>query len=155
MLKIFYGCPTIYATTTSFCKMLLFELVSKLILPIFFPIKKKIFWFWAFMQRNEVGLEGKAPGFFFKSIWDRKMFDTSFWKLGALVSTSKNNFWKFIFAKGQSISKCLFGALKLNVSQKANGNKSTWGIIALKSNFFVHFWENWGYLKVLLKLTDL
>ena len=42
-----------------------------------------------------------------------------------------------ITAKGQLISKCLFGVF--NFSQKMNENKSTWGIIAVKSNFFVHF----------------
>ena len=45
---------------------------------------------------NLIGLEGKALGKFFKSfdIWDRKMFYASFWKLGALVLTSKSIFWK-------------------------------------------------------------
>ena len=36
--------------------------------------------------------------------------------------------------KGQSISKCLFGFF--NFSQKTKKNKSTWGIIVVKSNFF-------------------
>ena len=55
--------------------------------------------------------------------------------------------------KGQLISKCLFGVF--NLSQKTNENKSTWGIIVVKSNFFVRFWVNWGYQKDILKITDL
>ena len=39
--------------------------------------------------------------------------------------------------KGQLLSKCLFGVFKF--FQKANENKSTWGIIVVKSNFFVCF----------------
>ena len=39
--------------------------------------------------------------------------------------------------KGQLISKCLFGVFKF--FQKTNENKSTWGIIVVKSNFFVRF----------------
>ena len=39
--------------------------------------------------------------------------------------------------KGHLISKCLFGVF--NFSQKTNENKSTWGIIVVKSNFFVRF----------------
>ena len=41
--------------------------------------------------------------------------------------------------KGQSISKCLFGVLKFY--QKANENKSTRGIIVVKSFFLFNFWE--------------
>ena len=41
--------------------------------------------------------------------------------------------------KGQLISKCLFSVFKL--FQKTNENKSTWGIIVVKSNFFVRFLE--------------
>ena len=37
--------------------------------------------------------------------------------------------------KGHLISKCQFGVF--NFSQKMNENKSTWGIIVLKSIFFV------------------
>ena len=39
--------------------------------------------------------------------------------------------------KGQLISKCLFGVF--NFSQKTNENMSTWGIVVVKSNFFVRF----------------
>ena len=39
--------------------------------------------------------------------------------------------------KGQLISKCRFGAF--NFFQKTNKNKSTWGIIVVKSNLFVRF----------------
>ena len=56
-------------------------------------------------------------------------------------------------AKGQLFSKCLFDVF--NFSQKTNENKSTWVIIVVKANCFVGFLENWGYQKVLLKLTDL
>ena len=42
-------------------------------------------------------------------------------------------------AKGQLISKCLFGVF--NFFQKMNKNKSTWGIIVVKSNSFIHFLE--------------
>ena len=41
--------------------------------------------------------------------------------------------------KGQLISKCLIGAF--NFFQKTNENKSTWGIIVVKSNSFVRFLE--------------
>ena len=41
--------------------------------------------------------------------------------------------------KGQLISKCLFGVF--NFFQKTNKNKSTWGIIVVKSNLFVRFLE--------------
>ena len=40
-------------------------------------------------------------------------------------------------AKGQLISKCLFGVF--NFSQKTNENKSTWGIIVVKLNIFIRF----------------
>ena len=42
-------------------------------------------------------------------------------------------------AKGQLISKWFFGSV--NFLQKTNENKSTWGIIVVKSNSFVHFFE--------------
>ena len=45
----------------------------------------------------------------------------------------------YIIAKGQLISKCLFGGF--NFFQKTNENKSTWGIIVVKSNSSVHFLE--------------
>ena len=67
------------------------------------------------------------------------------------ISWFSRNSW--ISTKGQLISKCFFGVF--NFSQKTNENKSTLDIIVVKSNFFVLFWENWGYQKVLLKLTDL
>ena len=57
------------------------------------------------------------------------------------------------FTKGQLISKCLFGVFSF--SQKTKENKSTRGIIILKLIFFVRFLGNWGFQKVLLKLTDL
>ena len=41
--------------------------------------------------------------------------------------------------KGHLISKCLFGVFKF--FQKTNKNKSTWGIIVVKSNFFIRFLE--------------
>ena len=50
--------------------------------------------------------------------------------------------WQFfspLCFKGQLISKCIFGAFKF--FQKTNENKSTWGIIVVKSNFFVRFLE--------------
>ena len=40
-------------------------------------------------------------------------------------------------SKGQLILKCLFDVF--NFSQKTNKNKSTWGIIVVKLNFFVRF----------------
>ena len=40
-------------------------------------------------------------------------------------------------SKGQLILKCLFDVF--NFSQKTNKNKSTWGIIVVKLNFFIHF----------------
>ena len=41
--------------------------------------------------------------------------------------------------KGQIISKWFFGVF--NFLQKTNENKSTWGIIVVKSNSFVRFLE--------------
>ena len=41
--------------------------------------------------------------------------------------------------KGQLISKWFFGVV--DFLQKMNKNKSTWGIIVVKSNSFVHFLE--------------
>ena len=41
--------------------------------------------------------------------------------------------------KGQLILKCLFGVFK--IFQKTNGNKSIWGIIAVKSYFSIRFLE--------------
>ena len=53
---------------------------------------------WYLSQGNLLGLERKAPGFFFKpvNIWDGRMCYTSFWKLGAIVFNSKNFFWNFL-----------------------------------------------------------
>ena len=42
-------------------------------------------------------------------------------------------------SKGQLISKCLFGVFSL--FQNTNENKSTWGIIVVKSNSFIHILE--------------
>ena len=42
-------------------------------------------------------------------------------------------------SKGQLISKCLYGVF--NFFQKSKENKSTWDIIVVKSNSFVHFLE--------------
>ena len=47
--------------------------------------------------------------------------------------------WHWKYAKGQLISKCLFGVF--NFFQKTNENKSNWGIIVVKSNSFVCFLE--------------
>ena len=47
--------------------------------------------------------------------------------------------------KGQLISKLIFGVFKF--FQKTNENKSTWGIIVVKSNFFVRFLEELRILK--------
>ena len=41
------------------------------------------------------------------------------------------------FTKSQLILKCLFSVF--DFSQKTNENNSTWGIIVVKSNFFVRF----------------
>ena len=41
--------------------------------------------------------------------------------------------------KGQLISKLFFGIV--DFLQKMNENKSTWGIIVVKSNSFFHFLE--------------
>ena len=46
---------------------------------------------------------------------------------------------KFFCSNGHLISKCLFSVL--NFFQKMNENRSTWGIIAVKSNSFVSFWK--------------
>ena len=54
--------------------------------------------------------------------------------------------------KGQLTSKCLFGVF--NFSQNTNENKLTWGIIVVKSNFFLSFFGRiedtkksfWNYL---------
>ena len=43
------------------------------------------------------------------------------------------------YTKGQIISKWFFGAF--DFLQKTNENKSIWGIIAVKSNSFVHSLE--------------
>ena len=59
------------------------------------------------------------------------------WKISITQCTIK---WGGTFiqpAKGQLISKCLFGVF--NFSQKTNVNKSTWGIILVKSIFFRSF----------------
>ena len=40
---------------------------------------------------------------------------------------------------------------RLQFFQKTNKNNSTWGIIVVT---IIFFWKNWGYQKVLLKLTD-
>ena len=52
--------------------------------------------------KSNRGWKGRLQIFFFNSvnIWDRKMFYTSFWKLGASVFTSKKkieNFWRRVF----------------------------------------------------------
>ena len=41
------------------------------------------------------------------------------------------------WAKGQLISKCLFGVF--NSPKKMNENNLSWGTIVVKSNIFVHF----------------
>ena len=45
----------------------------------------------------------------------------------------------YLGTKGQLISKCLFSVF--NFFQKMNENKSTLGIIVVKSNLFVRFLE--------------
>ena len=45
----------------------------------------------------------------------------------------------FLVCKGQIISKWFFGVF--GFLQKTNENKSTWGIIVVKSNSFVRFLE--------------
>ena len=52
---------------------------------------------------------------------------------------------KVLQTKGQLISKCLFGAF--NFFQKTNENRSTWGIIVIKSNSFIRFLEETSALK--------
>ena len=49
------------------------------------------------------------------------------------------NFEMLIAIKGQLISKWFFGVV--DFLQKTNENKSTWGIIAVKSNSFIRFLE--------------
>ena len=55
--------------------------------------------------------------------------------------------------KGQLISICLLHGC--HFLSKNTQNKSIWGMIVIKLNFLVRFWENWGYQKVLLNLSDL
>ena len=57
------------------------------------------------------------------------------------------------FGKGQLISKFLFGIF--NFFQKSNENKSTWGIIVVKSNSFVRFLEETSDEKIISTLSDL
>ena len=68
---------------------------------------------------------------FWPNLWDwLKWWGEHGWDWTYMVST---------LFKGQLILKCLFGVFKF--FQKTNENKSTWGIIVVKSNFFVHFSE--------------
>ena len=46
---------------------------------------------------------------------------------------------RYVVSKGQIISKWFFGVF--DFLQKTNKNKSIWGIIVVKSNFFVRFLE--------------
>ena len=59
--------------------------------------------------------------------------------------------------KGQLISKWFFGVV--DFLQKTNENKSTWGLIVVKSNLFVHSLEEIDdphiLRKTILKLSDL
>ena len=55
------------------------------------------------------------------------------------AKTLQSKYLLLMTAKGQLISKCLFGAF--NFSQKTNENKSTWGIIVVKLNSFFYFLE--------------
>ena len=45
----------------------------------------------------------------------------------------------YVISKGQLILKWFFGVV--DFLQKTNENKSTWGIIEVKSNSFIHFLE--------------
>ena len=58
--------------------------------------------------------------------------EKEFWKLSPDLFPISFPLWVLKVS-----SKCLFGVF--NFSQKTNENKSTWGIIVLKSNFFVRF----------------
>ena len=62
-------------------------------------------------------------------------------KSGAIeiIFKSHEPFQSYVPAKGQLISICLFGVF--NSFPKTNKNKSTWGIIVVKSNSFVRFLE--------------
>ena len=53
--------------------------------------------------------------------------------------------------KGQLISKCLFGVFKF--FQKTNENKSTWGIIVVKLDFFICFLEELRIPKSLFEIN--
>jgi hypothetical protein len=76
--------------------------------------------------------------------------DIKFWEVWRKPKTSR--FWKLQLSKGQIILKWFFGVF--DFLQKTNENKSTWGIIEIKSNSFVHFfggkWRHqkpfWNYL---------
>ena len=54
---------------------------------------------WQLGQGNLEELERKAPDYFSNlNICDRKMFFTSFWRLGASAFASKNNFRKCLIS---------------------------------------------------------
>ena len=53
--------------------------------------------------------------------------------------------------KGQIISKWIFGVF--DFLQKTNENKSIWGIIVVKSNFFVRFLEEIEDIKTPFKIN--
>ena len=67
-----------------------------------------------------------------------------------LLMWSRNKISSSNSDKGQLISKCLFGVF--NFFQKSNENKSTSGIIVVKSNCFPSFF---GRIEDISKLTDL
>ena len=54
-------------------------------------------------------------------------------------------------AKGQIISKQFFGVF--DFLQKTDKNMSTWGIIVVKSNSFVHFFEEIEDIKNPFEIT--
>ena len=58
-----------------------------------------------------------------------------------------------MYTKGQIIWKWFFGVF--DFLQKSNENKSTWGVIVVKSNSFVHFLEEIGDTKNHFELSDL
>ena len=66
--------------------------------------------------------------------------------------------WSYIYLfsetvcpKGQLISKCLWSLQFLPKNERKQVNLR----YSIKVYFFVRFWENWAYEKVLLKITDL
>ena len=61
----------------------------------------------------------------------------SYTSSGTRILPESRNIWQY--PKGQLISKSFFGVI--DFLQKTNENKSTWGIIVVKSNLFIRFLE--------------